>query len=149
MSDWGFNEQSCLRPSALGCIKVPSGAGKTGVSDKMTDTSPLPWAHARRHPRTSVSFPVEVLSYSAGDTTEDEGRLIVLGAGGAFLELDGSYGLGSLLRLAFALPPTPGKITCTGIVRCRLPKGVGVEFSQLESRDRDRINRFVTRNLGG
>lgn len=114
----------------------------------MTDTSPLPWAHTRRYLRTNVSFPVDVVSYSAGDTTEDEGRLVVLGAGGAFLELGGIYGLRSLLRLAFELPSTPGKITCTGIVRCRLPKGVGVEFSQLEPQDRDRISGFVTRSLG-
>ncbi len=113
----------------------------------MTDTSPLPWAHARRHPRTSVSFPVDVVRYSTGVRTPDEGRLVVLGAGGAFLELSGSYGSGSMLRLAFELPSTPGEITCTAIVRDRLPEGVGVEFSQLEPRDRDRVSGFVTRNL--
>lgn len=73
--------------------------------------------------------------------------MAILGAGGAFLELSGSYGIGNMLRLAFELPSTPGDITCTAIVRCRLPKGVGVEFLQLESRDRDRISAFVTRNL--
>ncbi len=45
----------------------------------------------RRHPRTSVSFPVDVVSYSAGLTTQDEGRLAVLGSGGGVvLELSGS-----------------------------------------------------------
>ena len=114
-----------------------------------TDTPLIPMDPTRRYPRTSVGFPVDVVSYSAGVTTRDEGRLVVLGAGGAFLELSGSYGGGSMLRLAFELPSTPGEITCTAIVRDRLAKGVGVEFSQLEPRDRDRISGFVTRNLGG
>ena len=45
----------------------------------------------RQHPRTSVSFLMDVVNYSAGLTTQDEGRLVVLGAGGALLELSGSY----------------------------------------------------------
>ena len=105
--------------------------------------------HTRRYRRTSVSFPVDVLSYSAGAKTRDEGRLVLLGAGGAFLELAGSYDVGGMLRLGFELPSTPGEIACAAIVRDRLAKGVGVEFLELVPRDRDRIDGFVTRHLGG
>ncbi len=99
----------------------------------------------RRHPRTSVSFLVDVMSYSAGLTTQDEGRLAVLGSGGgAVLELSGSYAVGSMLRLGFKLPSTTGEISCTAIVRDRLnAQGVGVEFLHLEARDRKRISTFV------
>ena len=98
----------------------------------------------RRHPRSSVSFLVDVMSYSAGLTTQDEGRLVVLGGGGALLELNGSYTVGSMLRLGFKLPSTTGEISCTAIVRDRLnAQGVGVEFLHLEPRDRKRISTFV------
>ena len=69
---------------------------------------------ARRHPRTSVSFLVDVMSYSAGLTTQDEGRLVVLGSGGALLKLNGSYTVGSMLRLGFKLPSTTGEIFLHG-----------------------------------
>ena len=103
----------------------------------------------RRHPRTtSVAFLVDVVSYSAGLTTQDEGRLVVLGAGGAFLELSGSYAVGNMLRLGFKLPSTTAEISCTAIVRDRLDaKGVGVEFLHLEPPDRERISTFVQRRL--
>ena len=103
----------------------------------------------RRHPRTSVSFPVDVVSYSAGLTTQDEGRLTALGSGGgAVLELSGSYAVGSMLRLGFKLPSTTEEISCTAIVRDRLnAQGVGVEFFHLEPRDRKRINTFVLDRL--
>ncbi len=103
----------------------------------------------RRHPRTnSVSFLVEVLGYSACFSTQDEGRLVVLGAGGAFLELSGRYPLGSMLRVNFKLPSTLVPVTCSAIVRFRLEgKGVGVEFWNLEPHDQKRIGTFVRQQL--
>ena len=102
----------------------------------------------RRHPRTSVSFLMDVVNYSAGLTTQDEGRLVVLGAGGALLELSGSYAVGSMLRLGFKLPSTKEEISCTAIVRDRLnANGVGVEFLHLEPRDRRKISTFVQQRL--
>ena len=98
----------------------------------------------RRHPRSSVSFLVDVMSYSAGLTTQDEGRLVVLGSGGALLELNASYTVGSMLRLGFKLPSATEEISCKAIVRSRLEaQGVGVEFLHLDPRDRERISTFV------
>ena len=57
-------------------------AGEVKVSSMMTVTSPLPRTNTSGHPRTSVSFAVDVVSYSAGITRKDDGRLGVLGAGG-------------------------------------------------------------------
>ena len=98
----------------------------------------------RRDPRAGVSFPVDVLNFSA--RTRDEGRFVDVGAGGACLELSGSYEIGSPLRLVFNLPSTPGEIACTGIVRDACP-GVRVEFLRLEPEDQHRISEFVTRDL--
>ena len=100
---------------------------------------------ARRHPRTRIDFPVNVVNYGAG--SRDDGRIIVLGQGGASLELSGNYSVGSMLRLGFELPATKGEITCTAIVRGRRATGVGVEFLQLEPQDRGRVSGFVSRNL--
>ena len=104
---------------------------------------------ARRHPRTSVSFLVDVMSYSAGLTTQDEGRLAVLSSGGgAVMELSGSYAVRSMLRLGFKLPSTTTAISCMAIVRTRLnTHGVGVEFLHLEPRDRKKISTFVLDRL--
>lgn len=88
---------------------------------------------------------MDVLNYSA--RTRDEGRLVNLGAGGAGLELTGSYEVGCLLRLAFELPSIRGEIACTGIVRDRRATGIRVEFLVLEPRDRGRIDEFVTDSL--
>ena len=103
---------------------------------------------ARRHPRANVTFGVDVVSYSAGVSQRDEARLIVLSSGGAFLELDGDYAVGSILKLGFTLPSTTEAITGLAIVRDRLTgSGVGVEFLDLEPRDRERITAFVNRHL--
>ena len=69
----------------------------------------MPTGSSRRYPRTSVSFPVDVVSFRSGDTVRDEGRLVVLGEAGAFLELRGDYSVGSMLRLGFELPPHAGR----------------------------------------
>ena len=126
-SDWdvlkGRLTTKCGARSARFVYNGAELAGEVKISSIMTDMSHSPWTNARRHPRTSVSFPVDVVSYSAGSTTQDEGRLAVVGAGGAFLELSGTYDISSLLRLAFELPSTPGDMTCTATIQCRLVQG--------------------------
>lgn len=100
----------------------------------------------RRYVRASVNFDVDVLSYSAGATNRDQGRLVVLGAGGAFLELGGTYAVGSMLKLGFKLPSTAEAVSCLAIVRdSQQGRGAGVEFVDLEPRDRARVTAFVTR----
>ena len=68
----------------------------------------------------------------------------MLGAGGAFLELSGSYPVGSMLRLVFKLPATSVEVSCSAIIRsCLKETGVGAEFWNLEPDDRKRISTFV------
>ena len=71
---------------------------------------------------------------------------MVLGAGGAFLELDDRYPMSTLLHLRFELA-TLGKISCRAIVRRVIEgKGVAVEFLEIEPGDRERITTFVEKH---
>ncbi len=76
-----------------------------------------------------------------------DGRLAILGAGGAFLELGENHAIGSLLRLRFTIAEL-GEIACQAIVRNALEgKGVGVEFLDIEPSDQERIKAFVEKHL--
>ena len=85
-----------------------------------------------RHRR--VSFDVDVRVEHAGRPARTVGgRLVVLGADGAFLELDEAYPIGALMHVRFELP-TLGGISCQAIVR-NVNEGteVGVEFLFFET----------------
>ena len=98
---------------------------------------------ARRDPRAKVNFETKVWVDRAGGTTSVDGRFVVLGAGGAFLELGDTYPLGTMMRVRFTLAPI-GEIDCRAIVRNGLEaKGVGVEFLDLDPHDQERLRTFV------
>ncbi len=108
----------------------------------MTDTP----SDRRQLPRVRVSFDVDVRVEHAGHARTVGGRVVVLGAGGAFLELDAVYPIGSLMRVRFELP-TLGEIGCRAIVRNAIEDtGVGVEFLDLEGVEHRRIVAFVTKH---
>ena len=78
-----------------------------------------------------------------------EGRVIVLGAGGALLDVGELYPVGSFLRLRFRFPPRFDDVICKSIVRNGLDRrGVGVEFLDLSPRDRERVSAFVEEHAG-
>ena len=80
--------------------------------------------------------------------THLEGRFIVLGEGGAFLELDDSFSTGRLLNLTFTLPQTGDTIGCRVIVRSAVEgKGVGVEFLDISPQERERVSACVQRYI--
>ncbi len=110
----------------------------------MTDT---PSGSRRRFPRVQVSFDVDVRVEPAGRQARAVGgRLVVLGAGGAFLELDAAYPIGSLMHARFELP-TLGEIGCRAIVRDAIEDtGVGVEFLDIDGVEHRRIVAFVTKH---
>ncbi len=105
----------------------------------MTDTP----SYRRQFPRTQVGFDVDVRVDGLRKRRRTCGRLVVLSARGALLELDEGYPIGTLLRMGFELA-TPGEIDCRAIVRRAIAgKGVGVEFLDIEPGDRERIAAFV------
>ena len=74
------------------------------------------------------------------------GRLVVLGAGGAFLELDDVFPLGLLMYVRFELPAF-GAIGCRAMVRYGYAeRGVGVEFLDIGSVERNNIVAFVAKH---
>ena len=111
----------------------------------MTDT---PSGSRRRFPRVQVSFDIDVWVKHAGQARAVVGRLVMLGAGGAFLELDGAFPRGMLMHVRFELP-TFGEIACQAMVRYRNGfegPGVGVEFLGIKTVERNRIVAFVTKH---
>ena len=99
----------------------------------------------RRYPRARVSFDADVSV--GGRTIRMDGRLTILGAGGAFLELGKNYAIGSVVGLRFRIAEL-GEIACQAIVRNHLEgKGVGVEFLDIEPSDQERIKAFVEKRL--
>ncbi len=109
---------------------------------KMTSTP----SDRRQLPRVRVSFDVDVRVEYAGQARTIGGRLVVLGAGGAFLELDAAYPIGSLMHVRFELP-TLGEIGCLAIVRHAIEDtGVGVEFLDIAGVEHRRIVAFVTKH---
>ncbi len=103
----------------------------------MTDT---PSGSRRRFPRVQVSFDIDVWVKHAGQARAVVGRLVMLGAGGAFL--------GMLMHVRFELP-TFGEIACQAMVRYRNGfegPGVGVKFLGIKTVERNRIVAFVTKH---
>ena len=89
--------------------------------------------HRRLRPRRGVD----------GSNSRTSGRLVVLSAGGAFIELDYGYPVGRPLGLQFEVGDLD-TIGCRAIVRRHLEdRGVGVEFLNIDPADRDLLTTFV------
>ena len=102
----------------------------------------------RRFPRARVSFDSYVWVESPGGPTHSGGRFIVLGAGGACLEVDKPFSTSHLLDLWFTLPETRDMISSHAIVRSAVVgKGVGVEFLDISPQQRARVSACVQRYI--
>ena len=103
-----------------------------------------PLRSRRRSPRARVSGDLEVWIEQAGVVSRAMRRFVVLGVGGAFLEVDETYPVGSELSVAFNPDPMLDEVMCQAVVRHALDgKGMGVEFVDLQPLDRARIQVFV------
>ena len=84
---------------------------------------------------------------NATQPTKDQGLFAVLGGGGALVESDTNYPIGSLLLFRFRLPDEPKEISCQGVVCNAVDgRGVGVEFLGISAQDRERLTTFVARH---
>ena len=110
-------------------------------------TQPTHTPDRRLHPRARVGFHADVWLDRGDETTHIDGRLAVVGAGGALLELGENYAVGSVLTLRFTIAEL-GEITCRAIVRRSLEgKGVAVEFLDLEPYDQELIKALVEKTM--
>ncbi len=103
-----------------------------------------PVRSTRRSPRARVSGDIPVWIERDGTVRRVMGRLVVLGAGGAYLEIGENYPLGTVLGVAFTPDPLMDEVTGAAVVRNSLDgPGIGVEFLDLDPLDRARIQAFV------
>ena len=90
-----------------------------------------------------ISFDVEAWLDRLGLQRSVSGRFVMLGAGGAFLEVTEDYPTGTFLKIRFELGEL-GEVSCDAIVRNTLEgKEVGLEFLDLAPHDQKRIEEFV------
>ena len=102
----------------------------------------------RRYPRTEVHIMTDISITSAAPPTKDRGLFAVLGEGGALIESDTNYPIGSLLLLRFRLPADPEEFCCQGVVCNEVDgRGSGVEFLGLNPHDRNRLTTFVAHHV--
>ena len=96
----------------------------------------------RRHPR--VSFDTEAWMGQDGIFVRVTSSFGNLSVSGAFLPIRDLYAIGSVMNLKFRLPNDPGCIMSTVVVRNNVAgHGVGMEFLDLSSQTKDRIQSFV------
>lgn len=96
----------------------------------------------RRHPRCGLN--TEIWIGQDGIFTRNNERLDNLSVGGAFVESEQYYAVGSLLSLRFKLPVSSNFITTLVIVRNVQPsKGFGVEFLDISPESRSQIESYI------
>ena len=102
----------------------------------------MPLKEKRRHPR--VNLDTEVWIGQDGIFAKINKRLEDLSASGAFVHIRDRYAIGAVLNVKFRLPDDPEFIMSTVVVRNNLAcHGLGMEFLDLSSRTRERIQTFV------
>ena len=97
-------------------------------------------AGARKYPRIPVDLPAQ---YS-GEGIEDEARIQMLGGGGMFLGTSQVIPAGTLLTVRFRPAKHLPAMEAKAIVRyCVDGKGVGIEFSEINPKNRQYILRLI------
>jgi c-di-GMP-binding flagellar brake protein YcgR len=104
----------------------------------------MAWTHIRRYPRTQVRFSVQCMI----EDNPFRARALTLGGGGLYMEtprlLPPDTELGLRFRPAKHLPV----LSVEARTRWGLPgKGVGVEFTQIEPEDRQKILRLILHRI--
>lgn len=95
----------------------------------------------RKHIRAALT--TELWIGQDGIFTRNGERLGDLSLGGAFIESEQIYSVGSILNLRFKTLTQNNFVTCTAIVRNARFGGFGVEFLDLSSESRWQIQAFI------
>ena len=108
------------------------------------------YSAARRFPKAIVNVTTEVVVERDEASTSVDGRFLILGGGGAWIEMTGQYPIDSEVALRFKLPRGATDIACRAVVRNRMHRrGAGVEFVDITPDDRESVIAFVARQTGG
>ena len=105
-----------------------------------------PVVQKRRYARTEVNIVVEVSLLHGPQRTKSQAVIRVLGGGGVYLEMD-ECPIGMVVLLRFTVPGDNEQVVCQGAVcNCVEGEGAGLEFLDIQPRDRDRLVQFVERH---
>ena len=108
---------------------------------------PARYAVARRYAQAIVNVTAKVGTGQNGAFRTD-GRFLILGGGGAWIEMSGHYPIGSTIEVRFRLPPNH-HIVCRAVVRnWVVRRGAGVEFLDLSENDLAKVVAFVKKQAG-
>lgn len=98
----------------------------------------------RRYPRISLPNGMMAAWFGGGD--QQVSRVKTLSLGGVLLDVSRVRPIGTTLNLVFQVPG--GVVQAEGIVRSVWPdEGMGVEFTNLEPRDRELLEKLLERLL--
>jgi hypothetical protein len=98
----------------------------------------------RRYPR--IALPRGMFVTWLGNDLQLFSRVQTLSMGGLFISVHNPPPVGTKLRLAFAVPD--GTVRAEAIVRHAVPgRGVGVEFTQMDLKDKLLLQRLLNRLL--
>ncbi len=104
----------------------------------------MAWPHLRKYPRALVNFSVQCIA----DSDLFRGRALTLGGGGLYIETRRSLPPGCSLKLRFRPAKHLPAISVKARTRWERPgEGVGVEFTEIDPDDRQRILRVILRRL--
>lgn len=102
----------------------------------------------RTHPR--VALRTEIWLGQDGIFTKSQRTLRDLSEGGAFIETNEGFPIGSVLSLRFMLPGALALISCAVSVRnSRNGEGLGVQFLDISQNDRVLVGAFVNNTGSG
>jgi hypothetical protein len=119
--------------------------GKTTDSASgLSQTAEKPSTGERRYPRIALPQGMWVAWYGAAQ--HQISRVGTLSMGGIFICVPSPPPAGTKLKLAFEVPG--GEVQTEGIVRNIEPgKGMGIEFTRLNAKDRVLLQRLMNRLL--
>jgi hypothetical protein len=116
----------------------------TGPASTLSETADKPSTGERRHPRMALPKGMWVAWYCAAQ--HQISRVGTLSMGGIFICVQSPPPVGTKLKLAFEVPG--GEVQTEGIVRNIDPdKGMGIEFTRLNPKDRVLLQRLMNRLL--
>ena len=99
----------------------------------------------RRHRRIALGSAAIAADVSLDGQPPVTGLITILGAGGAFVEGPSSVDVGSSVGIRFTLPDSYDQIICTGVVRDSVGGGIGIEFTEITSSERELVDIAVRR----
>jgi hypothetical protein len=109
-----------------------------------SETLEKPSTGERRYPRMALPKGMWVAWYGAAE--HQISRVGTLSMGGIFICVPNPPPVGSKLKLAFEVPG--GEVQTEGIVRnIEVGKGMGIEFTRLNAKDRVLLQRLMNRLL--